>query len=159
MNSAAGGSPFNPAGGGTFTESGAWVQISRLGMPLTNEVITPIGNKDFWNSLTPYQDMANLATFGNNFYNPELALYMDDSQFGGAVPAFAQTAAYTWLLNNAHTYGFILSYPKSNTYYIYEPWHWRFVGVDLAKDLHKAKKNFYDLDQREIDKYLITLFD
>ncbi len=68
---------------------GPWVQVSRLGMPLTNEVVIPIGMKDYWNSLTPYQDLARLATFGNYFYNPELALYMDDALFGPAVPAFA----------------------------------------------------------------------
>ncbi len=72
-----------------YTESGDWVQISRLGMPLTNEVIIPIGFKDLWNALTPYQDLANIGTFGNFFYNPEPALYMDDDLFGGAVPAFA----------------------------------------------------------------------
>ena len=69
-------------------DSGDWVQVSRLGMPLTNEVITPIGYKDQWNFITPYQDLGLLSTYGNFFYNPELALYMDDSQFGGAVPAF-----------------------------------------------------------------------
>ncbi len=68
---------------------GDWVQVSRLGMPLTNEVIVPIGFKDLWNSLTPYQDLNRIKTFGNFFYNPELALYMDDAFFGGAVPAFA----------------------------------------------------------------------
>ena len=68
--------------------SGPWVQVSRIGMPLTNEAVVPIGSKDLWNSLTPYQDLANLGRFGEYFYNPELALYMDDSQFGGAVPAF-----------------------------------------------------------------------
>ncbi|MFN7119923.1 MAG: DUF4331 family protein [Saprospiraceae bacterium] len=75
----------------TYNESysGDWVQVSRLGMPLTNEAVIPIGAKDLWNALTPYEDLANLATFGNYFYNPELALYMDDSLFGGAVPAFA----------------------------------------------------------------------
>ena len=67
---------------------GPWVQVSRLGMPLTNEVVVPIGYKDLWNSLTPYEDLSNLKIFGNYFYNPELALYMDDAQFGGAVPAF-----------------------------------------------------------------------
>ncbi len=72
-----------------YTDSGDWVQVSRLGMPLTNEAVVPIGSKDLWNALTPYQDLANIATFGNYFYNPELALYMDDDQFGGAVPAFA----------------------------------------------------------------------
>lgn len=69
-------------------DSGAWVQVSRLGMPLTNEAVIPIGFKDRWNFETPYQDLANLSVYGNFFYNPELALYMDDSQFGGAVPAF-----------------------------------------------------------------------
>ncbi len=72
-----------------ISDSGPWVQVSRLGMPLTNEVLTPIGQKDYWNSLTPYEDLENLKTFKNNFYNPELALYMDNSFFGGAIPAFS----------------------------------------------------------------------
>lgn len=73
---------------GTQSSSGAWVQISRLGMPLTNEAVTPIGNKDVWNSITPYQEtILSNDLFSENLYNPELALYMDDSQFGGAVPA------------------------------------------------------------------------
>jgi hypothetical protein len=88
LNTAVGGSPYNPLGGGTSTESGTWVQVSRLGMPLTNEAVIAIGKKDYWNALTPYQDLPNIMTFGNYFYNPELALYMDDSQYGGAVPAF-----------------------------------------------------------------------
>jgi hypothetical protein len=87
LNSAVGGSPFNPLGGGSFSESGNWVQVSRIGMPLTNEVLISIGNKDRWNALTPYQDLANISIFGNYFYNPELALYMDDSKFGSAIPA------------------------------------------------------------------------
>lgn len=76
-------------GDGTESHTGDWVQVSRLGMPLTNEAVIPIGFKDKWNSMTPYQDLAALATYGNFFYNPELALYMDDTKFGGAVPAFA----------------------------------------------------------------------
>ena len=71
------------------TYSGPWIQVSRLGMPLTNEAVVPIGDKDLWNRLTPYQDLSRINKFGNYFYNPELALYMDDAQFGGAVPAFA----------------------------------------------------------------------
>lgn len=77
---------LNAAGSESY--GGDWIQVSRLGMPLTNEAVIPIGSKDLWNSLTPYQDLANISTFGNYFYNPELGLYMDDSQFGGAVPAF-----------------------------------------------------------------------
>lgn len=99
LNSPVGGSPFNPTGGGTFMESGEWRQVSRLGMPLTNEVVIAIGHKDLWNSITPYQDLANIGTFGKYFYNPELALYMDDTKFGPAVPAFRALRVQTNSLN------------------------------------------------------------
>jgi hypothetical protein len=73
---------------GTTSYSGNWIQVSRLGMPLTNEAVIPVGMKDYWNSLTPYQELADTLLDGY-FYNPELALYMDDALFGGAVPAMA----------------------------------------------------------------------
>jgi Domain of unknown function (DUF4331)/Secretion system C-terminal sorting domain len=72
------------------SNSGPWIQVSRLGMPLTNEVIVPVGYKDYWNALTPYQDLERLSTFGKYFYNPELGLYMDDALFGTAVPALSK---------------------------------------------------------------------
>jgi hypothetical protein len=75
-------------GDGTSTSSGEWVQVSRLGMPLTNEVIIPIGMKDKWNASSPYDAAAN-AMFAPFFNKPELALYMDDMLFGPAVPAFS----------------------------------------------------------------------
>jgi len=67
--------------------------------------------------------------------------------------------AYKWLTENAYRFGFVLSYPKGNAYYQYEPWHWRFVGIQLAKRLHDENKYFYDLTQREIDLYLVSIFD
>lgn len=69
------------------TYSGPWVQVSRLGMPLTNEAVIPIGEKDRWNAATPYSEVEQ--SFITYFANPELGLYMDDTQFGGAVPALA----------------------------------------------------------------------
>ena len=78
---------------------------------------------------------------------------------GGQLAGFENTEAYEWLLENAHRYGFVLSYPKNNGYYIFEPWHWRFVGEKLAEDLHDSGAHFYSLDQRTIDTYLISLFD
>jgi LAS superfamily LD-carboxypeptidase LdcB len=72
---------------------------------------------------------------------------------------FDQSKAYAWLMQNAQRYGFVLSYPKNNDYYQFEPWHWRFVGVELATKLHSNNQYFYDLDQREIDTYLISIFD
>jgi hypothetical protein len=74
-------------GGGTVSFPGGpgngYVQVSRLGMPLTNEVIIPVKSKDFWNSVTPIGD----TLFDQYFVNPELALYMYGSAYGNAVPA------------------------------------------------------------------------
>ena len=78
---------------------------------------------------------------------------------GGQLDGFENTKAHQWLLANAHLYGFEMSYPKGNAYYVYEPWHWRFVGIKLATYLHNNKLNFYDMDQRDIDAYLVNLFD
>ncbi len=75
---------LNAGGGASY--SGSFVQVSRIGMPLTNEAVIPIGQKDKWNQLTPYTEDPAMAAY---FCNPELALYMDNSQFGGAVPSLA----------------------------------------------------------------------
>ena len=48
---------------------------------------------------------------------------------------FGKTKEYTWLKENCHKYGFILRYLKGKeniTGYNYEPWHYRYVGVELA---------------------------
>jgi hypothetical protein len=68
---------------GTTSYSGSWIQVSRIGMPLTNEAVIPLGMKDKWNSLTPYNEDPAMEEY---FCNPELGLYMDNSQFGPAVP-------------------------------------------------------------------------
>jgi len=78
---------------------------------------------------------------------------------GSVLNGFDKTASYTWLANNAYLYGFNLSYPKGNTHFIFEPWHWRYVGIELAKKLHDEGKTLYDLDQRDIDTYLLKFFD
>ena len=70
------------------TYGGDFIQVSRIGMPLTNEAVIPIGQKDFWNAISPYDEITE-TTMDEYFYNPELGLYMDDDLFGGAVPAFA----------------------------------------------------------------------
>lgn len=87
------------------------------------------------------------------------ALDFTTEKLGANFSAFGSDPAYSWLKDNAHKYGFVLSYPPNNAYYKFEPWHWRYVGVALATKLHEEGKYFYDLDQREIDAYLIKLFD
>lgn len=80
------------------------------------------------------------------------------AKLAGLSTAFDQTPEFAWLQKNAYKYGFILSYPKGNKYYAYEPWHWRFIGKELADVLDSENKYFYDLEQREIDQYLGKIF-
>jgi hypothetical protein len=56
-------------GDGTVDSNGPWVQVSRLGNPLINEVIIPIGQKDLWNASDPEDDSQFLA----RYRSPELA--------------------------------------------------------------------------------------
>jgi len=54
---------------------------------------------------------------------------------------FEDTEEFKWLQKNAADYGFIMRYPKDKqdiTKVIYEPWHWRYVGVELAKELESS---------------------
>lgn len=78
---------------------------------------------------------------------------------GGQLDGFDQTPPYQWLLSNGYKYGFVLSYNEGNAYYMFEPWHWRFVGIELATRLQHENKHFYDLEQRQIDPYLVNIFD
>ncbi|HEX3301146.1 MAG TPA: DUF4331 domain-containing protein [Actinomycetota bacterium] len=55
--------------GGKVEGSGPWVQVSRLGNPLVNEVLIPMDEKDLWNSVQPADD----AQFAKYYAHPELA--------------------------------------------------------------------------------------
>lgn len=60
---------------------------------------------------------------------------------------FGDTPAGKWIAANAQNYGFIVRYPKgkeAETGYQYEPWHLRYIGVDVAKSVYTSGKT---LDQ------------
>lgn len=112
--------------------------------------------------LVTYGEGANTFSADQGFSEHQLGTAVDftTTKLGGALDIrFADTEEYAWLLKNAHRYGFILSYPQGNQFYEYEPWHWRFVGVVLARDLERDSASFYDWDQRTINEYLINIFE
>jgi len=58
---------------------------------------------------------------------------------------FENTKEYKWLLDNAYKYGFILRYPKGKediTGYMYEAWHYRYVGVEIAALIHENNMTY-----------------
>jgi LAS superfamily LD-carboxypeptidase LdcB len=108
-----------------------------------------------------YGSGANAFSADQGYSEHQLGTAVDftTENLGSAFSNFGSQSAYQWLKDNAHKYGFVLSYPPNNAYYKFEPWHWRYVGVKLATRLHADNMNFYDWDQREIDRYLVNLFD
>jgi D-alanyl-D-alanine carboxypeptidase len=65
---------------------------------------------------------------------------------------FGETAAGKWLAVNGHKYGFIVRYlqgKEAETGYLYEPWHFRYVGVELARELYDQNttmEEFFGVD-------------
>jgi LAS superfamily LD-carboxypeptidase LdcB len=108
-----------------------------------------------------YGSGANKFSADQGYSEHQLGTAVDftTQNLGANFSAFAATDAYQWLKKNAYRFGFILSYPEINSYYKFEPWHWRFVGVELARNLQDDGRYFYDLSQRDIDRYLIKIFD
>ena len=70
-------------------------------------------------------------------------LELENFGYEGTYPddvGFAETEAFEWLRENAHRFGFILRYPEDKvdvTKYSYESWHYRFVGIPAASEIHK----------------------
>ena len=68
---------------------------------------------------------------------------------------FESTKEYKWMLEYAYKYGFILRYPKDKEYitgYTYEPWHYRYVGVEIATFISKNNLTFEEYYFKYIDK-------
>lgn len=68
---------------------------------------------------------------------------------------FANTDEGLWLARNAHNYGFIIRYPKGKetiTGYAYEPWHIRYIGIDIATYLYEndmTLEEYYNYEPKE----------
>lgn len=82
-----------------------------------------------------------IAAPGASEHHTGLAADIVTPSYQGLDDGYANTAAAKWLLENAPGYGFILRYPKDKTDVTginFEPWHYRYVGVDAAKKIMDA---------------------
>lgn len=79
------------------------------------------------------------AVPGTSEHQTGLTIDVSSPSAGNALDqSFGQTTEGIWLANNAPKYGFIIRYPEGQegiTGYVYEPWHIRYVGEDLAPDI------------------------
>jgi D-alanyl-D-alanine carboxypeptidase len=85
----------------------------------------------------------------------QLGLALDIDLYKKKYEKLEDTEEYTWLVDNAHTYGYILRYPKDKeniTGYKFEPWHYRYVGIDIANYIYKNKITFDEYYSFYIEK-------
>lgn len=89
-----------------------------------------------WSYEEAYDDvLINIALPGTSEHNAGLAVDIVTEDDWDTYEAFDQTEEYDWLQEHAAEHGFILRYLKDKTDitgYIYEPWHYRYVGVEYA---------------------------
>ena len=96
-------------------------------------------------SLT-YEEAKALASYysappGKSEHHTGLAVDLMSTTMYELDESFADNEAYDWLIANAWKFGFILRYPENKTDvtgYMFEPWHWRFVGRANALEILKS---------------------
>jgi D-alanyl-D-alanine carboxypeptidase len=85
----------------------------------------------------------NLAAHpGYSEHQTGLAADVSTTALGCRITNFGKSSASAWISTNGWQYGFIVRYPNGETAttgYQYEPWHLRFVGVELATQMHDQK--------------------
>lgn len=106
-----------------------------------------------------YGSGANQFSADQGYSEHQLGTTVDFATASSSFNGFEKTEAFKWLMDNAYRFGFVISFPSENDYYIFEPWHWRFVGVKLAEKVKQENRYFYSWPQRTIDEYLVYLFD
>ncbi len=100
------------------------------------------------NSLGRAQADIDTARPGHSEHQTGLTIDVSSTKDGNML-SFEDTDSFDWMQNNAHKYGFILRYRKdkvSITGFMYESWHYRYVGIDVATDMHD---NYPDLSYEE----------
>lgn len=88
------------------------------------------------------EEEANRRTARPGHSEHQLGTAIDvlDPQGADLTTAFADTPTGRWIADHAHEFGFVLSYPEGGidrTCYDYEPWHLRYVGRDVAAEIHE----------------------
>lgn len=109
------------------------------------------GYRSYWDQVSVLQKKANelggydrakgiVADPGTSEHHLGLAADITDSVNRKLDLGQANNATQKWLMEHCWDYGFILRYPQDSTQYtgiIYEPWHYRYVGVELSKELQE----------------------
>ena len=91
------------------------------------------------------QSLVDTYSSRPGFSDHQIGLSCDIWANNETFEGFSFTKESAWLKENAYKYGFILRYPNSKDYitgYMYESWHYRYVGLEAAKEIHDNNITF-----------------
>ena len=102
--------------------------------------------KSIYNNYVNKDGRAKADTYsarpGHSEHNTGLAV---DINTASSSAHFENTKEYEWLINNSYKYGFILRYPENKMFitgYKYEPWHYRYLNVEVATEIHELNVTY-----------------
>lgn len=102
---------------------------------------------------------ANLSIAKPGYSEHQLGVAVDLTSksiaYESATGKFKDTPESLWLEEHAYEYGFIQSYPEGKediTGYIYEPWHYRYLGIENAEEIQKTDETINQFLKRKIDE-------
>jgi LAS superfamily LD-carboxypeptidase LdcB len=116
-----------------------------------------IYQRDLYNRYVAKDGVENADTYsarpGHSEHQTGLAVDVDNSK--DAYTSFGNTKEFNWMKENAYKYGYILRYTKENewiTGYKDEPWHYRYVGKEIANYINEHPMTFEEYYVRFLDK-------
>ncbi|MBE6150812.1 MAG: D-alanyl-D-alanine carboxypeptidase family protein [Firmicutes bacterium] len=105
-----------------------------------NTLYNNYANRDGYENADTYS-----ARPGYSEHQTGLAVDVDNAKI--SYTSFGQTKEFAWMKENAHKYGYILRYTKENEFitgYMNEPWHYRYVGVEIATKMKNENISSYE---------------
>jgi LAS superfamily LD-carboxypeptidase LdcB len=141
--------------GTVYLRNEAAIHLSYLNNDLKDEGIN-IRINSGWRNFDSQQDAYNYwkKALGNNASFYAAPVGSSEHHLGLAIdivtqennyklmPSYIKTRLHKFMIENSYKYGFINSYPKdkeSQTGFNYEPWHYRYVGIDVAEEIFERK--------------------
>ena len=112
--------------------------------------------KNLYDNYVKKDGVENADTYsarpGYSEHHTGLAIDIDNESL--SYNNFENTKEFTWMMDNAYKYGFILRYPKDTTItgYIYEPWHYRYVGINVATYIKEHNITFEEYYYEFLEK-------
>jgi LAS superfamily LD-carboxypeptidase LdcB len=119
---------------------------------------------DYWIDLEGPDAVREIARPGVSEHQLGTVVDLTDSsiEYKSTSDMFDEGDGWQWLREHAHEYGFVMSYPEGNedlTGFGYEPWHWCYVGKDVASALYSRNMLLIELESDEIANILADVRD